>query len=553
MAQLAATWFVYKDGSDYKRVNGLSGAVVTNTSFATIINGAINTVTALTDGGRIVLTGETTFTLASGEVINLKSKVTVEGQGHGTKISKSTSGDAISIIGTSGSEIVNWAVKNLRLSGPSLEATQVSGNGIYADYADKGLIENVDISGFSSGNNDGAIHTRRCQELTINRCRLHDSKNGWITGNSSGVTEYETMISTISNSYCYSNYDDGIHGQISSRLSIVNNQVYSNLESGIDLLGDENDIVAGNIVYDNGVTGIEVGNTTGMLNPDRYHTIVGNISRDNGDVGIGLLPRSEYCVVTGNISKQNADGIKINSSDTGSTLWHIVTSNLVEGNTGRGLYVVNGVNSYHYIAENTVRNNGNRGIYITSTTGTVLPSNNIVTLNRASGNRTNDILDNVASSTNKVFDNFSFVNSRWVKGPELSEQLAAFISMAHKINVPSTYADLEFLTLSATGTAHVAGGVGAVYETEMDFTGKTQVKAQWYHGRNGTGTQDLRVVDTAANVLFTVTGITTDGKKTVALTTLPSWATSLKTIKVQVQSSVTTDDPAITDMSIWLK
>ena len=132
------------------------------------------------------------------------------------------------------------------------------------------------------------------------------------------------------------------------------------------------------------------------------------------------------------------------------------------------------------------------------------------------------------------------------------EDLSAFFSMARKTDIPSSYTDLEWLSLSPTGTQHVAGT--SVYETSIDFTGKAQVKAQWIHGRNGTGTQDVRIVDTGGtNVLFTSTGHTTDGRKTVALTTLPGWATSVSTIKIQAKSTVTTDDPSITDMAIYLK
>lgn len=132
------------------------------------------------------------------------------------------------------------------------------------------------------------------------------------------------------------------------------------------------------------------------------------------------------------------------------------------------------------------------------------------------------------------------------------EDLCAFFSMARKTDIPSSYTDLEWLSLSPTGTQHVAGT--SVYETSIDFTGKAQVKAQWILGRNGTGTQDVRIVDTGGtNVLFTSTGHTTDGRKTVALTTLPGWATGVSTIKIQMKSTVTTDDPSIVDMAIYLK
>lgn len=137
-------------------------------------------------------------------------------------------------------------------------------------------------------------------------------------------------------------------------------------------------------------------------------------------------------------------------------------------------------------------------------------------------------------------------------GVTVREDLCAFFSMARKTDIPSSYTDLEWLSLSPTGTQHVAGTT--VYETSIDFTGKTQVKAQWILGRNGTGTQDVRIVDTGGtNVLFTSTGHTTDGRKTVALTSLPGWATGVSTIKIQMKSTVTTDDPSIVDMAIYLK
>jgi hypothetical protein len=547
---LAPTYYVFKEGSNYKRINAKTGSETLNSSFATIINGAIDAVTAITEGGRIILTGEDAFALATSEVINLKSKVSLEGQGYGTKITKADSGNAIAVIGSSGSEVVNWAVKNLRLSGPSVSGTQVAGCGIHCDFADKGLIENCEISGFGSAGDDGSIQVRRCQEVTTAKCRLHDSKNGFITGKATGITAPEAELCKITESYVYSNFDDGIHSQNSARISITNNHIFLNTAAGIDLLGDDSDTITGNVAYDNGSAGIETGNTTASNNPDRYHTISGNTSRDNGD-GVFLNQKTEYCVVSGNTCKANADnGIQLEGATGDNCQWNKVIGNICEGNTGAGILLENVDCNDNYIAHNIVRNNSDRGIFIDDTVGD--PTNNIVTLNQVKDNTTANIEDSVTSSTNRVFENYQFINSLWIRSPSLSQKLAAFISMIRKTNIGTSYADLQALELTATGSQHAS--VAIDYETEIDFTNMTQVKAQWYHSIQGTGTQDIRVVDASnsSNVLFEVTGITTGGKKSFALANLPSWATGVKTISTQCKSSISTDDPNIVDMAIWL-
>lgn len=221
---------------------------------------------------------------------------------------------------------------------------------------------------------------------------------------------------------------------------------------------------------------------------------------------------------------------KVNNADAG-------TADLFGGNDLDKLFdSMNGVDvsdpHIFSVDINTLRAN-------TNTAGDILKSNGTKYVRLPRGTALQQIRTNAAGTDIEWFT-------------PTREDLCAFFSMARKTDIPSTYTDLEWLSLSSTGTAHVAGTT--VYETSIDFTGKTQVKAQWIHGRNGTGTQDVRIVDTGGtNVLFTSTGHTTDGRKTVALTTLPAWAIGVSTIKIQMKSTVTTDDPSITDMAIYLK
>ncbi len=111
-------------------------------------------------------------------------------------------------------------------------------------------------------------------------------------------------------------------------------------------------------------------------------------------------------------------------------------------------------------------------------------------------------------------------------------------------------------TKTNVGTAFVdvySGTNESGFELDVDFAGKTQVKAVVCWNKVGAGTQTVQAVqaDLTSNVLFTLDVVS--GRNVFALAALPAWATGIQRIKLQAKSTTGTDDPIFGACALYLK
>ena len=364
------------------------------------IQAAIDALPA--NGGRVILS-EGIFTIATALVLD-DSQV-LEGQGFTTQLDRTTSGDVIDIIGTSGNHKTNVEIRYLRVTGPSVVGSQISGIGVAFDWNDFSKIESCWISGFGSTGDQGALRFRHSLGCKSTNNSLSASENGLITGTATSVDFPEADRCEFVGNLAYDNWADGMHSQQSARLLYNNNVCWDNAESGIDLLGDADDTIVGNISYSNTQAGIETGNTTATGSPDTGHTISGNTCFNNGTQGIFINSDSEFITVDGNTCRDNvSSGIQLAGIGTPGNRYCVISNNTCENNTVRGISIVNAPNEDHLIIGNVVRNNNNRGIYIVDAGGGD-PVGVVVMGNYVEGNTTADIADNTVARTNLKIHN----------------------------------------------------------------------------------------------------------------------------------------------------
>lgn len=161
------------------------------------------------------------------------------------------------------------------------------------------------------------------------------------------------------------------------------------------------------------------------------------------------------------------------------------------------------------------------------------------------------------SSTNTAGDTLRNDGTKYVR-VAAREQLSNIWMMLTRDNINTTYADMYLITSDAT-VSNQSILTTQIPEQDIDFTAKSQVKLVFNYirlrGGAGAGTHGLRIVDavTPTNVLIENASITTDGRQTVALTSLPGWATGVQRIKVQAKADDATDDPIAHVVQIILK
>jgi len=131
-----------------------------------------------------------------------------------------------------------------------------------------------------------------------------------------GSTHNDTIVS---DNICYDDQD-------------TQTQIY-----GIRCDSEDNTVISGNLCYGNREDGIRVGGN--------YHTVTGNLCRDNGQVGTGNginMSNAMYCTVVGNTctgSSQNYGILSENTSD-----YNNVSGNILHGN-GTGAISLVGSNN----------------------------------------------------------------------------------------------------------------------------------------------------------------------------------------------------------------
>ena len=176
-------------------------------------------IDALPAGGGSVVLLDGNYSIATAISVT-KDNTKIIGQGTNTSLSRSNSGNILTVAGTSGDHVTDVTISFLKVSGPSVVGAQVTGSGIYLDYTDRVTIDGVSGNGFGSLESDGAIAIVRSTYCTVQNSNLSASKNGVVTGLATDIS-YTVSHCTIHNNRAFSNYDDGIHTQHSSLIAIT--------------------------------------------------------------------------------------------------------------------------------------------------------------------------------------------------------------------------------------------------------------------------------------------------------------------------------------------
>lgn len=141
-----------------------------------------------------------------------------------------------------------------------------------------------------------------------------------------------------------------------------------------------------------------------------------------------------------------------------------------------------------------------------------------------------------------VDEHFRATRSAGLQGERLAAQWS---TSAAKTNIGTTFVDV-----------YTASGTEGLWQA-IDFTGAANVAADvlWFKAVADTGQQDIQAVDAdnESLILFTVSDLVT-GRNALESTTLPGWArNSIHRIKLQVKSTVATDDPTFNGASIRVR
>jgi parallel beta-helix repeat protein len=243
---------------------------------------------ALPTAGGTVKLSEGTFTFGSSLDI-LKSNVSLEGSGPGTKIGGSI-GTSYIKVGNGATALSNIKISNLRIDGTS----QAAGHGIYFYGASGYLITSSVIEN---------CWVKNCSESGI---RLSYSNNNIITGNnfqsnSSGIYLYYSNNNTVTGNNCQSNGSYGIYLYYSNNNTVTgnilkdNSQGANNSYDDIYVYSSNYNIISSNIII------------ATATNKTRYAV---NESDSNYDIVVG-----NYCSgqVTGKIKLVGLNSIAANN------------------------------------------------------------------------------------------------------------------------------------------------------------------------------------------------------------------------------------------------
>jgi parallel beta-helix repeat protein len=324
---LEATVFVA--ASDARsEVKDMADFICTGTNDDITIENAISLLPAA--GGKVKLS-EGTFTLGSSIDI-LKSNVSLEGSGPGTKIFLANGANThVIVVGNGATALSNIKICNLLIDGNKANQS-AAGRGIYF-YGASGylitnsVIENVWVKNcYSSGiylsySNNNTITGNNCQSNGWKGIYLSYSNNNTITGNN-----------------CQSNGEDGIYLSYSNNNTITGNNCQSNGEDGIYLYYSNNNTITGNNCQSNSLHGI-------YLYYSNNNTITGNNCQSNGWNGIYLNTYSNNNTITGNILKDNSQATNNSYDDIyvySSSNYNIISSNIMIATaTNKTRYAVN--------------------------------------------------------------------------------------------------------------------------------------------------------------------------------------------------------------------
>ena len=170
-----------------------------------------------------------------------------------------------------------------------------------------------------------------------------------VTGNSDGISTLSSSNLAIVNNNVTDN-NVGVHLEVSHKNIVQGNNVSHNREMGIFVRGSYNRVI-NNTVTRNGFGGI---NIDGTIPQAVFDVLSGNIVTENGGYGVGLWVAANS-VVSDNTVSGNGEygGIALAEMSYNNT----VTRNLVLGNSGNGISVVEG-SSANNIVLNRAKGNG---------------------------------------------------------------------------------------------------------------------------------------------------------------------------------------------------
>ncbi len=262
--------------------------------------------------------------------INLDSNQTLRGCGKNTILTTSTANlTFLSAVGGAGTEKTGIVIADLQIDGG---AGTVSNNGIYFEYVDYSLIENV--------------YSRR-----------HDPGMG--TGN--GIFLWSSDHNIINENMLTENYF-GIHLYDSADNHIINNHCYINVQDGIYLDDCSYNIISGNMCE--GTSGTN-GDGLALDSACHYNIITHNTCKENHNNGIALYSNNDNNVITDNLCIAN-------SQETTNTSFDIRISgssyNNIQDNTCRagalankpkyGINISNAACTKNLVANNDLYNDG---------------------------------------------------------------------------------------------------------------------------------------------------------------------------------------------------
>jgi parallel beta-helix repeat protein len=297
------------------------------------IQAALNSLPST--GGQVILL-DGTFNIQSTIGRNI-SNITIRGQGKSTVLTTTTSGlTFFSFTGTSGSELTGITISDMVIDGAN------SGHiGIYFEYVDKSLIQNVLIKRFSgiSGLADIELYNSDFNQITDNVIS---------EGRYYGIYLYTSTNNVIANNIIKENQHNGIYiTNNSNDNTITGNILYRTTYSdGIYLTYSYNNTISGNTCTENGDSGI-------AFYYSDNNSVVGNTCKGN-DYGI-YLDTSNYNIITGNVCQESRfEGLDLYSSNHNSIIGNTCIAN---SQYGDGAYdnVYLEDSSYNTIQCNTIR------------------------------------------------------------------------------------------------------------------------------------------------------------------------------------------------------
>jgi len=321
---LEATIFVAASDAR-KEVKDLADFVCTGSNDQDIIAQAINSLPPA--GGKVKLS-EGTFVFNNTLKI-LRSNVTLEGCGAGTKIFLANGANAhVITVGNGSTALSNIKICNLLIDGNRANQT-VRSNGIYFNGGSGFLITNSVIENCWITNCYGSgiyINYGNNNSVIGNVCQSN-GEYGICLDNSQYniVAENQVLSNTMEGIYVYS---------MSERNIIKGNVISSNNGNGIWIDSSSLQVISGNFIYGN--QGVAI-----IASYSNHLVITSNNILENGKAGENLAPgaadiwigSSTYCTVSNNICFIPTTGpgpdYGIRESDTSD--YNMVSGNIVGG------------------------------------------------------------------------------------------------------------------------------------------------------------------------------------------------------------------------------